>query len=185
MLKGNDGVLLIDVFCDWDGSFEFELIKKGQIWIDGMDDKIIGFYVVGLLICDICVYFEEVYGLKVLVDFISCVIDVVLEEVLDWQNCVLELMYLIVFFDVLCVKICDVESCQVKNKVVYVVLGVILEGECEVLGFWIVVNEGVKFWFLVMNNLCNWGVEDILIVVVDGFKGFFDVINVVFFDMIV
>ena len=64
------------------------------------------------------------------------------------------------------------ESRQVKNKAVYVALGVTPEGEREVLGLWIAANEGAKFWLSIMNNLRNRGVEDILIAVVDGLKGF-------------
>ena len=75
-----------------------------------------------------------------------------------------------------------VESRQVKNKAVYVALGVTPEGEREVLGLWIAANEGAKFWLSIMNNLKNRGVEDILIAVVDGLKGFPDAINAAFPD---
>ena len=61
-------------------------------------------------------------------------------------------------------------------------LGVTAEGEREVLGLWIANNEGAKFWLSVMNNLRNRGVEDILIAVVDGLKGFPDAINAAFPD---
>ena len=113
-------------------------------------------------------------------DLISRVTDAVLEEVSDWQNRALEPMYPIVFLDALRVKIRDAESRQVKNKAVYVALGVTPEGEREVLGLWIAANEGAKFWLSVMNNLRNRGVEDILIAVVDGLKGFPDAINAAF-----
>ena len=179
-LKGNDGALPIDVPRDRDGSFEPELIKKGQTRIDGMDDKIIGLYAAGLSTRDIRAHLEEVYGLKVSADLISRVTDAVLEEVSDWQNRALEPMYPIVFLDALRVKIRDAESRQVKNKAVYVALGVTPEGEREVLGLWIAANEGAKFWLSVMNNLRNRGVEDILIAVVDGLKGFPDAINAAF-----
>jgi putative transposase len=179
-LKGNDGLVLIDVPRDRDGSFEPELIRKGQSRIDGMDDKIIGLYVAGLSTRDIRAHLEEVYGLKVSADLISRVTDAVLAEVSDWQNRALEPMYPIVFLDALRVKIRDAESRQVKNKAVYVALGVTPEGEREVLGLWIANNEGAKFWLSVMNNLRNRGVEDILIAVVDGLKGFPDAINAAF-----
>jgi transposase-like protein len=165
-LKGNDGALLIDVPRDRDGSFESELIKKGQTRIDGMDDKIIGLYAAGLSTRDIRAHLEQVYGLKVSADLVSRVTDAVLAEVSDWQNRALEPMYPIVFLDALRVKIRDAESRQVKNKAVYVALGVTPEGEREVLGLWIANNEGAKFWLSVMNNLRNRGVEDILIAVV-------------------
>ena len=48
VLKGNDGAVPIDIPRDRDGSFEPELIQKGQTRIDGMDDKIIGLYAAGL-----------------------------------------------------------------------------------------------------------------------------------------
>jgi transposase-like protein len=181
-VKGNDGALPLDVPRDRDGSFEPELIKKGQTRIDGMDDKIIGLYAAGLSTRDIRAHLEEVYGLKVSADLISRVTDAVLEEVSDWQNRALEPMYPIVFLDALRVKIRDAESRQVKNKAVYVALGVTPEGEREVLGLWIANNEGAKFWLSVMNNLRNRGVEDILIAVVDGLKGFPDAINAAFPD---
>ena len=92
-LKGNDGALPIDVPRDRDGSFEPELIKKGQTRIDGMDDKIIGLYAAGLSTRDIRAHLEEVYGLKVSADLVSRVTDAVLEEVSDWQNRALEPMY--------------------------------------------------------------------------------------------
>ena len=155
-------------------------VKKGQTRIDGMDDKIIGLYAAGLSTRDIRAHLEEVYGLKVSADLISRVTDAVLEEVSDWQNRALEPMYPIVFLDALRVKIRDAESRQVKNKAVYVALGVTPEGEREVLGLWIAANEGAKFWLSVMNNLRNRGVEDILIAVVDGLKGFPDAINAAF-----
>jgi transposase-like protein len=98
-LKGNDGALPIDVPRDRDGSFEPELIKKGQTRIDGMDDKIIGLYAAGLSTRDIRAHLEEVYGLKVSADLVSRVTDAVLEEVSDWQNRALEPMYPIVFLD--------------------------------------------------------------------------------------
>jgi len=87
------------------------------------------------------------------------VTDAVLEEVSDWQNRALEPMYPIVFRDALWVKIRGAESRQVKNRAVYMALGVTPEGESEVLGLWIANNEGAKFWLSVMNNLRNRGVE--------------------------
>ena len=156
-LKGNDGALPIDVPVTVTAVLNLSLIKKGQTRIDGMDDKIIGLYAAGLSTRDIRAHLEEVYGLKVSADLISRVTDAVLEEVSDWQNRALEPMYPIVFLDALRVKIRDAESRQVKNKAVYVALGVTPEGEREVLGLWIAANEGAKFWLSVMNNLRNRG----------------------------
>ena len=143
-LKGNDGAFPIDIPGDWDGSFAPKLISKGQTRIDGMDDKIIGLYAAGLSTRDIRAHLEEVYGFRVSADLISRVTDAVLDEVNDWQNRALDRMYPIVFLDALRVKIRDAESRQVKNKAVYLALGVNSDGEREVLGLWVANVEGAN-----------------------------------------
>ena len=182
ILQGEDGALPLAVPRDRDGSFEPELVKKGQTRIDGMDDKIIGLYAAGLTVRDIRAHLEELYGLKVSADLISRVTDGVLDEVREWQSRALDRMYPIVLFDALRVKIRDADSRMVKNKAVYVALGVSREGVREVLGLWIAENEGAKFWLSVMNELKNRGVADILIAVVDGLKGFPEAITAAFPD---
>ncbi|QPM89581.1 IS256 family transposase ISPye43 [Pseudooceanicola algae] len=179
-LKGQDVEVPIAVPRDRDGSFEPELVKKGQTRIDGMDDKIIGLYAAGLTVRDIRTHLEDVYGLQVPPELISRVIDAVLDEVRDWQSRALDWMYPIVIFDALRVKIRDADSRMVKNKAVYVALDVNREGMREVLGLWIADNEGAKFWLSVMTELKNRGVQDILIAVVDGLKGVLDAITAAF-----
>lgn len=184
-LKGQNGELPISIPRDRDGSFEPELVKKGQTRIDGIDDKIIGLYALGLSTRDIQAHLEELYGLKVSPDLVSRVTDAVLDEVREWQGRALERMYPIVIFDALRVKIRDADSRMVKNKAVYVALGVTRDGLREVLGLWIAENEGAKFWLSVMNELRNRGVQDILIAVVDGLKGFPEAITAAFPDTLV
>ncbi len=179
-VKGSDGEVPLLVPRDRDGSFEPELVKKGQTRIDGVDDKIIGLYAAGLSVRDIQAHLEELYGLRVSPDLISRVTDAVLGEVREWQHRALDRMYPIVIFDALRVKIRDADSRMVKNKAVYIALGVTREGEREVLGLWIADNEGAKFWLSVMNELRNRGVQDILIAVVDGLKGFPEAITTAF-----
>jgi putative transposase len=120
----------------------------------------------------------EIYGLDVSPDLISTVTDAVLEAVGEWQNRPLEPMYPIVFFDALRVKIRD--EGLVRNKAVYIALGVQPDGTKDVLGLWIETSEGAKFWLRVMSELKNRGVEDVLIAVVDGLKGLPEAITAVF-----
>ena len=115
-VKGSDGEVALSVPRDRDGSFEPELVKKGQTRIDGIDDKIIGLYAAGLSVRDIQAHLEEIYGLRVSPDLISRVTDAVLEEVRDWQHRALDRMYPIVIFDALRVKIRDADSRMVRNK---------------------------------------------------------------------
>jgi len=180
VLKGQDGELPLAIPRDRDSSFEPELVKKGQTRIDGIDDKIVGLYAAGLTVRDIQAHLLDLYGLKVSPDLISRVTDAVLDEVREWQSRALERMYPIVIFDALRVKIRDADSRTVKNKAVYVALGVSRDGQREVLGLWIAENEGAKFWLSVMNELKNRGVQDILIAVVDGLKGFPEAITAAF-----
>ena len=153
VLKGQDGELPVAIPRDRDSSFEPELVKKGQTRIDGMDDKIVGLYAAGLTVRDIQAHLLDLYGLKVSPDLISRVTDAVLDEVREWQSRALDRMYPIVLFDALRVKIRDADSRTVKNKAVYVALGVTRDGQREVLGLWIAENEGAKFWLSVMNEL--------------------------------
>ncbi len=128
-------------------------------------------------------HLEEIYGLDVSPDLISTVTDAVLEEVADWQNRPLDACYALVFFDAIRVKIRD--EGLVRNKAVYIALGILPDGTKEILGLWIEQTEGAKFWLRVMNELKNRGLNDILIAVVDGLKGFPEAINAVFPETVV
>ena len=106
-----------------------------------------------------------------------------LDEIATWQQRPLDPVYPLVFFDALRVKIRD--EGMVRNKAIHIALGVRADGAKEALGLWLELNEGAKFWLRVMNELRNRGVEDILLAVVDGLKGFPDAITAVFPDAIV
>lgn len=69
---------------------------------------------------------------------------------------------------------------QTVKKAVYVSIGMKLNGCKEVLGMWIGGNESAKYWLGVLNEIKNRGVEDIMIVSVDGLTGFVDAIGAVF-----
>ena len=160
------------------GSFEPKLIPKGQTRFDGFDDKIISLYARGMSVREIQSHLAELYGTEVSPDFISKVTDAVLDEVREWQSRPLDPVYPVVFFDALRVKIRD--EGLVRNKAVYVALAINPDGEKEVLGLWIEQTEGAKFWLKVMNELKARGLNDILIAVVDGLKGFLEAITTVF-----
>src|SRR5690606_24649175 len=113
-------------------------------------------------------------------DFISSVTDAVMDEVGGWQQRPLEPMYPVIFFDALRVKIRD--EGLVRNKAVYLALGVLPDGTRDILGIWIENTEGAKFWLKVFNDLRNRGVEDVLIAVTDGLKGIPEALAAVFPD---
>jgi putative transposase len=163
---------------DREGSFDPKLIARYQRRFPGFDTKIISMYARGMSVREIQGHLMELYGLDVSPDLISTVTDAVMETVAEWQNRPLETSYPLVFFDAMRVKIRD--EGLVRNKAVYLALGVQADGTKDILGIWIETTEGAKFWLRVMNELKNRGVEDILITVVDGLKGFPEAINAVF-----
>ena len=173
-----DGEVEIAVPRDRAGSFEPQLIAKGQTRFDGFDDKILSLYARGMTVREIQGHLAELYATDVSPDLISRVTDAVLDEVREWQNRPLDPVYPVVFFDALRVKIRD--EGLVKNKAVYVALALNPDGEKDVLGLWIEQTEGAKFWLKVINELKARGVNDILIAVVDGLKGFPEAITSVF-----
>jgi putative transposase len=177
-LLTDSGKLGISVPRDRLSTFDPQLIAKYRRRLPGFDDKIVSMYARGMTVREIQGHLAELYGIDVSPELISAVTDAVLDEIAEWQNRPLEALYPLVFFDALRVKIRDEGT--VRNKAVYVALGVRVDGRKEILGLWIEQTEGAKFWLRVMTELKNRGVEDILIAVVDGLKGFPDAITAVF-----
>ena len=173
-----EGPLRIDVPRDRQGSFEPLLIPKHERRFTGFDDKIVAMYARGMTVREIQGFLAEQYGTEVSPDFISSVTDAVMTEVTAWQSRPLEVMYPVVFFDALRVKIR--EDAVVRNKAIYLALGVLPDGTRDILGLWIENTEGAKFWMKVFNDLKTRGVADILIAVTDGLKGMPDALAVVF-----
>jgi putative transposase len=172
------GKLALEIPRDRLSTFDPQLIAKYQRRFPGFDDKIISMYARGMTIREIQGHLRELYGIDVSPDLISAVTDAVLEEVNEWQNRPLEALYPLIFFDAIRIKGRDEGT--VKNKAVYVALGVRPDGTKEILGLWIEQSEGAKFWLRVMNELKTRGVEDVLIAIVDGLKGFPEAITAVF-----
>ena len=174
----DDGPLRIEVPRDRDGSFEPLLIPKHERRFTGFDEKIVAMYARGMTVREVQGFLAEQYGVEVSPEFISSVTDAVMAEVTAWQSRPLEPMYPVVFFDALRVK-CR-EDAVVRNKAIYLALGVLPDGTRDILGLWIENTEGAKFWMKVFNDLKTRGVHDILIAVTDGLKGMAEALAVVY-----
>jgi len=173
-----DGPLRIDVPRDREGSFEPLLVPKHERRFTGFDDTIVALYARGMTMREIQGFVRDQYGTEVSPEFISSVTDAVMEEVGAWQSRPLEPMYPVIFFDALRVKIR--EDGVVRNKAIYLALGVLPDGSRDVLGLWIENTEGAKFWLKVFNDLKTRGVQDMLIAVTDGLKGIPEALGAVF-----
>jgi putative transposase len=174
----DDGPLTIDVPRDRESSFEPRLVAKHERRFTGFDDKIIALYARGLTVREIQAFLSEMYATEVSPDFISTVTDVVAAEIAAWQARPLERVYPVIFFDALRVKIRDEGT--VRNKAVYLALGVLRDGTREILGLWIEQTEGAKFWMKVFADLKSRGCQDILVAVTDGLKGMSEALAAVY-----
>lgn len=177
-IKGTFGELALETPRDRNGTFEPQIIEKHQTRFTGFDKNILSLYSRGLSTREIQQHLEEIYGVEVTAGLISSVTDEVIDEVKTWQNRQLDAVYPIMYLDAIQFKVRD--NGHVKNKAIYLAIGVTMEGFKEVLGLWIAQTEGAKFWLQVVTELKNRGVTDIFIACVDGLKGFPEAIESVF-----
>ena len=177
-LKGTFGTMPIEVPRDRNGTFEPQIIGKHQTRFTGFDENIISLYARGLSTREIQQHLEEIYHVEVSPTLISNVTDAVIDEVRTWQGRQLSEIYPIMYLDAIQFKVKD--SGHIRNKAIYLAIGVGLDGMKEVLGLWIAQTEGAKFWLQVVSELKNRGVKEIFLACVDGLKGFPEAIESVF-----
>jgi putative transposase len=178
IIKGEFGQAEVAIPRDRAGTFEPQLIQKGQTRFDGFDDKIIAMYARGLSTRDIQAQLQELYGVEVSPTLISNVTDAVLDEVKAWQSRPLDRVYPIIYLDAIVVKIRADK--QIVNKAIHLALGINMDGEKELLGMWCNTTEGAKFWLSVLTELKNRGIQDVLICCCDGLTGFPSAIEAVY-----
>lgn len=168
-VKTGNGEIEISVPRDRLSEFEPILVGKRQSHLKGLDEQVLSLYARGMTVRDIQSHLSELYGTEISRDLISTMTDGVLEEVAEWRNRPLDKVYPIVFIDGFVAK-CRLDG-RVSNRAVYVIYGITLEGQKEVLGLYLGENEGAKFWLQVLTELKNRGVEDVFILCADGLKG--------------
>ena len=169
-ITGEFGETAITIPRDRSGTFEPQFIPKGQSRFDGFDEKILSMYARGLSTRDIQGQLQDLYGVEVSPTLVSTVTDAVIDEVRLWQSRPLDMVYPIIYFDAIVVKIRADK--QVINKAIHLALGINMDGEKELLGMWCNSSEGAKFWLSVLTELKNRGVQDVLICCCDGLTGF-------------
>jgi putative transposase len=177
-LRTVDGPVTVELPRDRDASFEPRIVPKHGRSFDGFDEQILALYAGGMTTREIQRHLRELYGVDVSDGLISEVTASIQDDVRAWQSRPLEELYVVVYLDALQVSIRDQQV--VRKKVVYVAIGVTLDGERDCLGLWIEKSEGARFWTSVMTELRNRGVKDVLFVCTDGLSGFPEAIEAVF-----
>lgn len=178
IVKSELGNVELNMPRDRKGEFEPQIVPKYQRNITGLDEKILSLYAKGMTTTDIKDQIRELYDVEISAETVSNITSRIMPLVSEWQNRPLEKTYSFVFMDAIHYKVR--EDKQIVVKAAYVVLGVNMDGEKEVLGIWIGANESSKFWLSVLNDLKNRGVENVLIFCVDGLKGFKEAISAVY-----
>jgi len=172
------GGIPIRVPRDREGSFAPQLVPKHQRRLAGFNDLVCGLLARGMTVRDIQAHIAEVYQVEISPELVSRITDAVLPELREWQSRPLDPIYPILYLDAIVIKVRT--DGRVRNRPVYLALGLDLEGRKHVLGMWLGQgDEGAKFWLGVLNELRNRGVGDVLIVCCDGLTGFGDAVEAV------
>jgi transposase-like protein len=172
------GAVELVVPRDRAGSFDPQIVRKGQTRLEGFNDRIIALYARGMTTRDIRAHLREMYDVDVSPDLISRVTDGVLEELAEWQSRPLDRVFPVIFIDALMVKIRDG---VVTNRAACLAIGIDCDGAKQVLGLWVgpTTGESAKFWLSVLSEIKSRGVGDVCIVCCDGLTGLPDAIGVV------
>ncbi|MEK8130470.1 IS256 family transposase [Paenibacillus filicis] len=172
------GDMEIQVPRDRLGEFNPVVIKKNQTNVTGIEDQVVALYAKGVSTRDIQDHLQNLYGIEVSPTLISNITNKIVPLIKEWQSRPLQPVYAVVFLDAIHFKV--KHDGAIVNKAAYMVIGVDLDGNKDVLGIWIGENESAKFWLSVLNELKNRGVQDILLVCVDNLTGFSQAISASF-----
>ena len=178
VLKSKAGAVPINVPRDRYGEFEPKVVKKYQTDISHIEEQIISMYGKGMTVRDISKHVQDIYGFSVSEGLVSQITNKILPTITEWQNRPLQEIYPIIFLDAIHYNV--KQDGVIAKKAVYIIIGIDIEGNKDVLGMWVGENESSKFWLTVINELKNRGVKDILIASIDGLSGFSDAIHAAF-----
>lgn len=164
------GQITIDMPRDRNGTFTPVAVRKHERRLGKVEDVIIALYARGMSTRDIQAQIEDLYGVEISPSAVAQITDSVMTMLVEWQNRPLDAVYPVVFFDAIYFHVRA--DGRVVTKAAYTCLGITREGAKELLGIWIGESESAAFWFALLTELRNRGVEDILIACIDGLKGF-------------
>lgn len=177
-LKTTDGALEIKIPRDRNGSFEPEATKRYETRSKALDEQVVALYAKGNSTSQIADFTREMYGVEITGDMVSSITDKLHPLIEEWQNRPLEACYPILYLDGIHFKVRD--NGKIVSKCAYIAKGIGPLGLKEILGIWVGEAESSKFWLGVLNEIKNRGVQDILIVCVDGLTGFKEAIGAAF-----
>lgn len=168
-INSSYGSMDIQVPPDRKSTFEPQVVRKRQKDISEIDQKIISMYAKGMTTRQISDTLMDIYGFEASEGFICDVTDKILPQIEDWQKRPLSEVYPVLYIDAIHYSVRD--NGVIRKLAAYVILGINLDGQKEVLTIQVGSNESSKYWLSVLNELKNRGVKDILIICADGLTG--------------
>lgn len=176
------GDVRVEVPRDRNGTFSPVTVPVGQRRLDGLDAQIISLYSKGLTTGDIASHLFDAHGQTIDRSTVSRITDAIVDDMLAWQTRPLDTVYPVLLVDGIRIKIRDG---TVTNRTVYVVMGINMDGERDILGLWVGPSggESAKFWLGVLSELKNRGAADVLMLCCDGLKGLPDSARAVWPDV--
>jgi putative transposase len=178
-VSGDMGDLQLRTPRDRSGTFEPQLVAKGQRRLDGFDEKVLALYAKGMTTRDIQDIVKGLYGVEVSPTLVSGITTDLGAEVAARRTRRLDGVWPIVYLDGIVVHVRG-DNGRVSQHTMYVAIGVNLQGRKELPGLRPSETEGAKFWLGCLADLKNRGVSDILVVRVDGLSGFPEAIRTAF-----
>lgn len=178
-IRTSQGDVEINTPRDREGSYEPLLLPKRKRSLGpSLDNKIISLYGLGMSYKDISDHILEMYGMELSKAQLSYITDKVWPEIEEWRSRPLDEVYPFVWLDALFYKV--KQDGQIKSMAAYLVLGMNVEGEKDLMGIYLAETESASFWLQVLSDLEARGVKDILIASIDNLKGFKEAIVTIF-----
>ena len=174
-VKTNYGEITIDMPRDRDSSFTPIVVPKKKRILMDTADTIIMMYAKGNSVRDIKDLVKQIYNVDISENFITETTKMVSDEVQAFKSRKLKEIYPFVYMD--CIYVNVKENMTSVKKAVYVALGIDIEGNKEVLDFWIGDSESSSFWYGILDELKMRGVKDILYLSSDGVSGFKEILE--------
>lgn len=179
VIKTSFGNVELETPRDRDSTYAPQILPKRQRTLGpSLENKIISLYALGMSYRDIAAHIEEMYGMELSAAQLTAITDKVWPEIEEWRSRGLDEVYPFIWLDALFYKVR--QDGQVRKMAAYMVLGMNLEGEKDLLGIYLAETESATFWLQVLSDLQARGVRDIIIASIDNLTGFKEAIQSLF-----
>lgn len=183
-IKTSYGTTSIEQPRDRNGSFEPQILKKHKSTSAEIEPRVISMYSKGMSTEEIAEHIRELYGASLSSSSVSRIVETVEPMLRQWRNRPLESVAAVLYVDALHMKVRH--STGVRATAVYIASAYLESGQLIILGVWIAPSDGQQsaaessaYWFEVLTELKNRGLEQVLFACSDGLAGLQDALETV------